>query len=254
VPDQAPLSTDPWLGQDWSGYRPAGRSDMETFVRGTAGVLLARPWFDRMAERVLARYFFSLSRLWAAASTASGSPEKFFASIPMSALYGSRDRVLRTLARFERARSKSAAMDGEWDRVFFGKRKKDVGVDKRLATEAARLELRHDLGAMRREFLFLTWNGVPRVKYDMPTPEQVEAVYGPALKDFQPFVAAPEPMPKVSVSRRLPATSGTDYWIRFASPSKRLGDTVYARVHEPEGVDNPPTIIFGHGVCVEFDH
>jgi pimeloyl-ACP methyl ester carboxylesterase len=33
-----------------------------------------------------------------------------------------------------------------------------------------------------------------------------------------------------------------------------MNDTVYARVHEPQGVDNPPTLIFGHGICVEFDH
>lgn len=52
----------------------------------------------------------------------------------------------------------------------------------------------------------------------------------------------------------MPGEVGTHYWLRFRSPSDRVGDTVYARVQEPEGVDNPPTLIFGHGVCVEFDH
>ena len=47
---------------------------------------------------------------------------------------------------------------------------------------------------------------------------------------------------------------GTDYWIRFPSPSQVMADMVYARVHEPPGVSNPPTLIFGHGMCVEFDH
>jgi len=33
-----------------------------------------------------------------------------------------------------------------------------------------------------------------------------------------------------------------------------MNDLVYARVHEPEDIDNPPSLIFGHGMSVEFDH
>jgi pimeloyl-ACP methyl ester carboxylesterase len=33
-----------------------------------------------------------------------------------------------------------------------------------------------------------------------------------------------------------------------------VDDVVTSRVHEPNGTVNPPTIIFGHGVCVDFDH
>ena len=29
---------------------------------------------------------------------------------------------------------------------------------------------------------------------------------------------------------------------------------MYARVHQPDGQVDPPTLIFGHGICVEFDH
>jgi hypothetical protein len=43
-------------------------------------------------------------------------------------------------------------------------------------------------------------------------------------------------------------------WLRFRSPYDRVDDVVTARVHEPNGTVNPPTIIFGHGVCVDFDH
>lgn len=66
--------------------------------------------------------------------------------------------------------------------------------------------------------------------------------------------APPSHMPKVESSRRVPTASGQDYWIRFASPAAHMGDDVYARVHEPVGIENPPTLIFGHGICVEFDH
>ncbi len=249
---RSPPTSDTDFGEDWSGYRPGGRSATDTFVRGTAGLLLARPWFDSGVEYFLKRYFFPLSRLWAAAGVAKGSPERFFEAIPMSALFGSRRRVLKTLARFEKVRVKSKAMDDAWERVFFGN--EEAGVDVRTASESSRLELRHQLGSMRRDFLFLTWNDVPRVKYEMPSVEAVEAIYGGAFESIEPFVEPPETMPEISVSRPLPVHGGSDRWLRFASPSERLGDTVYARVHEPEGVFNPPTIIFGHGVCVDFDH
>ena len=63
----------------------------------------------------------------------------------------------------------------------------------------------------------------------------------------------PDPMPEVTVSADIRTNSGRDFWLSFASPSQRLGDRVFARVYEPAGVENPPTLIFGHGICVEFD-
>jgi pimeloyl-ACP methyl ester carboxylesterase len=33
-----------------------------------------------------------------------------------------------------------------------------------------------------------------------------------------------------------------------------MNDVVTARVHEPVNAGNPPTLVFGHGICVEFDH
>jgi pimeloyl-ACP methyl ester carboxylesterase len=61
-------------------------------------------------------------------------------------------------------------------------------------------------------------------------------------------------MPAVEMSRSIPGATGTDYWLRFPSPSPRLADTVYARVHEPIDAVDPPTLVLGHGICVEFDH
>ena len=107
---------------------------------------------------------------------------------------------------------------------------------------------------MRRKFRFLLKNPVPITRTDTPSPDEVANRYGAALSDRVPFFSVPEPMPVVEVSRRVPGAVGTDYWLRFRSPSLELGDTAYARVSEPEGVRNPPTLIFGHGICVEFDH
>jgi pimeloyl-ACP methyl ester carboxylesterase len=65
---------------------------------------------------------------------------------------------------------------------------------------------------------------------------------------------APAVTPEITQSRTLPGKLETESWLRFRSPSARVGDDVYARVHEPRGVADPPTVIFGHGICVEFDH
>lgn len=60
-------------------------------------------------------------------------------------------------------------------------------------------------------------------------------------------------MRRIGISRPVPTAEGRDFWPRFPSPSTRLGDRAYARVYEPGDIENPPTLIFGHGICVEFD-
>jgi pimeloyl-ACP methyl ester carboxylesterase len=87
-----------------------------------------------------------------------------------------------------------------------------------------------------------------------PTPEEVEERYGVNGEGLDGLFAIPETFPQVQKSRLLPTSYGHDYWLRFPSPSSTMNDGVYARVHEPRGVENPPTLIFGHGICVEFDH
>jgi hypothetical protein len=209
-----------------------------------------------LSSWALQRWFFPLSRLWAAASIAQGSPERFFAAVPMLPPSGQRQRVLKLLARAELARVTAGAMDAAWQRAFFGGHginSEEPSAAERVALESARLQTSHSHNTMRRHFHFLLRQGVPRVRYSVPSPEDMDAVYGEALRDAAPFFAPPSPMPAITVSRPVPTADGQDFWLRFNSPSPRLGDQVYARVYEPAGVSNPPTIIFGHGVCVEFD-
>ena len=236
----------------WTGHRLRPEDSVERYARGVSGALFSRPWFDRFSLWTLRRWFFPASRLWAAARNAHGSAERFFDAVPMSPLRGDDRRLLTTLAKFEAARAAVNALEFEWQKVFFGP--DEVSVDYRVAVESARLDRRHAYNTTRRHFRFLLGNDIPRVKRDTHSPSEAEAVYGAALADRTPYFAVPDPMPNVEVSRPMPGAVGIDYWLRFQSPSDRLGDTVYARVHEPEGVSNPPTLIFGHGVCVEFDH
>jgi pimeloyl-ACP methyl ester carboxylesterase len=57
----------------------------------------------------------------------------------------------------------------------------------------------------------------------------------------------------VRESRAIPGVGCRLSWLRFASPSARIGDTVHASVHSPAGVADPPTLIFGHGIGVEAE-
>lgn len=236
-----------------AGHRlPAERGAASTF-RKPWGALLALPWFDHLALKLLKSWFFPLSRLWAAARTAEGSPEKFYESVPLRPRPQDRPRLIKALAKFEAARASVNALEAEWQRSFFGE--EDVSPDYLVAVEWARRDRRNGYNATRRHFRFLLrGNKVPLIKLNIPAPEEVHAVYGPYLKDPKAAFAPPDPMPVIEESRRIPGEIGTHYWIRFPSPSSRTGDMVYARVQEPEGVENPPTLIFGHGVCVEFDH
>lgn len=235
-----------------SSTRRSERLD-ERVVRGVAGTALAHPWFDGAALFALRHWFFPLSRLWAAAREADGDVQRFFEAVPMVPRLDLREKVAGALAAFEKARVSAYAIETEWERVFFGP--SDLGEARREAVEAARLGLRHSYNATRRNFRFLANSTTPRVKLAIAAPGEVEAIYGDALGvGLDAFAGAPDPGPTIEVSRAIASPTGRDYWLRFKSPSSRLGDMVYARVHDPEGVSNPPTVIFGHGICVEYDH
>lgn len=222
-----------------------------------AGWLLGWSWFDTVARWALKRWFFPLSRLWAAAGVADGSIDRFYEAIPFDPLRGPRRGVAEALARFEQARAYAGALDAAWEKAFFGGR--GIGGGKPSpaelrALEDARLACRHRYNATRADFRFLLRLGAPGVRYDIPTPDEAHAIYGDALADPAALFAPPDPMPHIEVSLPVETRHGRDYWLRFPSPSARLGDIVHARVHEPAGAVNPPTVIFGHGTGMEFDH
>lgn len=220
--------------------------------RRVMGWLLAWPWFDAIITFTLRRVFFPLSRLLAAAQVAGGRPLAFTSAVPLPRRYTDAPHQLRTLARLEEARARARAVDAAWDRAFFGEA--DVPLAERAAIEAERLDARQALNGTRRLFVRYLVRQVPRARMATVSPSEAEAVYGSAREDITPFVAPPTIMPPVTVSRAIPGTVGRDRWLRFHSPSARLGDEVIARVHEPLGIANPPTIILGHGICIEFDH
>ena len=55
-------------------------------MRSPLGGLIARPWFDHVTLRFLSKWYFPLSRLWAAAGIAAGSVERFAEAAPLAGL------------------------------------------------------------------------------------------------------------------------------------------------------------------------
>jgi len=220
-------------------------------IRGAMGLFLSYPYFDRLALWALTTRFFPLSRVWAAATVSGGVPERFLSEVPLESNGIDIDRLQGALFLTEAARATASAVSESWETSFFGADSRTS--EELVAIETARRDHHHALNTMRRKFRFLLKHPIPIVLSDSPTPLQVAAKFDDALQNRAGLFAVPNPMPKVEVSRKVPGAVGTNYWLRFPSPSKQLGDTVYARVYEPEGVKNPPTIIFGHGICVEFD-
>jgi pimeloyl-ACP methyl ester carboxylesterase len=217
--------------------------------------LFGWPWIDPVVACALRRWYFPLSRLWAAAGVAVGSLDRFFEAVPLDPLRSPRRGIKAILADFEGTRMKAAAIDAAWLNAFFeGNGVEDApSAMERQELENERLEAHHRHNLMRFQFRRLLQCDVPRACFAIPTPGEVKAVYGWGIVNRSALFAVPDPIPQPAVSADIPTSYGRDFWLSFASPSNRLGDRVFARVHEPAGVANPPTLIFGHGICVEFD-
>lgn len=222
-------------------------------LRTPFGGLIARPWFDRMALKALDRWFFPLSRLWAAARAANGSVERYFDEAPLEPASGLRSMLEPRLKRFETIRHQVVDTEAVWEDAFWGADVHSAGALAEI--EHARLYHRNGYNTLRRMFVPVRLRRqVTPIHWDTPTPEDVETLYGDLAANPAEAFRPPDPMPRVDQSRVIEQDGRRDYWLRFPSPSKRMNDDAIARVYEPVGLENPPTIIMGHGICVEFDH
>lgn len=221
-------------------------------MRGPLGGLFSRTWFDRASMYFLRKWYLPLSRLWAVADEARGSVPKFAEIARIELSYSQYQRLSKVIFRFETSRARVNAIDAAWHDAFFSERQPQQG--DLAAIEKARKDAHQSHNMMRRDLRFLLHFKPQTSRYVIPSQEEVETHYGAIRNCADSYFAAPAEMPVVEQSRPFGASDGNQYWIRFQSPSARTNDLVYARVHEPAGVSNPPTIIYGHGICVEFDY
>ncbi len=222
-------------------------------IASPAGRLIARPWLDKVTLYLLKHWYFPLSRLWAAARAAEGDVDRFIAQVPLEPPdRPQRQAIASALRQFERTRLKSFSIDQLWHDYFFGEG--PVAEERLPIIEEMRLDFRADYNMARRKFSRLRRLVKTSVCMNPPTPSEVVRLLGDNGEKLQEYFSLPERFPEVEVSRAVPTSHGQDFWLRFPSPCLEMQDQVYARVHEPEGVENPPTLIFGHGMGVEFDH
>ena len=226
----------------------------ERLLRSPAGAVLARPWFDALALSLLRRFYFPLSRLWAAAQMADGSVNRFERSVPITPLGGLlRHRTARLLERFEEVSQQARDAEAAWQRQFFGADatvpEAERGVLDRERSERTRAAMQ-----FRTRFGFLlAARRVPAVRWRIPGPAEVEAIYGAHLSAPEATYAVIRDGSHVERSRSLTGPGARTFWLRFPSPGDRVQDVAYARVFEPLGRVNPPTVIFGTGIAVEPD-
>lgn len=207
---------------------------------------LFRPWIEPMATRVIADWLFPLSRAWAAGLAAEGSLDRFMTELPVTRGI---PLVADALRRLWTDASAYQETEAAWEEAFFGAA--DVGPAVLHALETERRNHAGRLMAGRRYFLPLRfWNEIPPVRWEIPAPETVETHHGARRAD--PASAFPAPsLPRVSQSRILPGAEADESWVRFASPGGSAGGTVWAHVWDPHGIEDPPTLIFLHGIGVE---
>src|SRR3546814_9336794 len=82
------------------------------------GSLLMRPWYDRLAVKLVARWFLPLSRAWATALESGGSEARFAADLGLDGLPGGRcgDRKSTRLNSSHECASRMRTSDGKTKR------------------------------------------------------------------------------------------------------------------------------------------
>jgi pimeloyl-ACP methyl ester carboxylesterase len=218
-------------------------------LAGAAGGLLLRPWFDALALPAILRWYFPLSRAWAAAELAGLDRAAFCDEIPEAAPW--RPLLAPALAATARRARAHRAATAEWEAAFFGA--DAVSASRLIAAEHARLAAAHAWMAARNAFLPLhAMRPFPAVKWQLPRDAEVEERHAIRLAD--PTLAFPAPaLSTIDPSRWVEVEGGRTRWLRFPSSVAGRPDTAWARVVEPEGVVDPPSLVFLHGIGVETE-
>ena len=120
-----------------------------------------------------------------------------------------------------------------------------------IAAEVARRSAAERMMLSQTRFLPLVARGaVAPLGWDVASQEEMHARHGARLEGL----AFPAPAPgEVRRSHSLLGPDGAQYWLRMPAPSPLLDDEAWAHVYEPAGVENPATLVFLHGICMELE-
>jgi pimeloyl-ACP methyl ester carboxylesterase len=225
-------------------------SPLERLLRGSLGHLILKPWFDATTLRVLTRWYFPLSRAWAAALAAEGDVARFAEQIAV----GRRARALLP-ALVRRVRDRWAAYqeaDARWEDAFFG------AGPALAAVEAERLDKAAALMGSRTLFVPMHLDrAVSPVAWTIEDASSVARRHGRRRDHPETAFAERMRLDDIQASRGYRHARGIDGWLRFPPPVAAAGNTAWARVSAPEQPGakrrSPPmpSLVFAHGIGME---
>ncbi len=214
-----------------------------------------RPWFDRLTFRSVIDIYQPLSRAWALAEASGYDRERFLDSLekPLQrnlVVERGFDWVL------EQAREKAADYEKEeasWRKAFFAD--KSPAMTTLLRRYEARMTAADGFSNSRALFLPLKLLGrAAPLRWQVAPPEEVEARFGPYLERPETLFDPQEPAPHFNVSHDLVLEGRRHRWLHDAAVEESDEERkLWVHVIEPEGAQNPPTLVFLHGISMETE-
>lgn len=233
---------------------------MDVLLRSPLGGLLARPWLDRAGLFGLERWYFPLSRLWAAANAAGTDSVRFREEVgaPLGAVWT--DRRLRGVLERHAAQSRTAAQArSAWETALFdGGAPGDAFVDAGLLDARRRAAGSRHM-AMRAAFYPLLFpRRPPAARWRIDVPAALEDDLAAPLAEPERLFRQPLDVAAVTVSRPFERGDVRERWLRAPTPANRLrrrpgSEHLYARLVEPRHGAAAATLVLGSGLGLELE-
>ena len=211
--------------------------------------LLVKPWLDEAALKLITRWYFPISRAWAAALAADGDVRAFLKALPCGPV--SQRLLPRALAAVNARKRTLADAQYRWETAFFTSGPAIAEI------EGERLTAAQALMSSRSAFLPMhSIDPFPAVAWDVEQPASVHERHAPRLKPAAAFRVDAD-LKNIEASRGFRSGSGVQGWIRFPSPVSDVGDTAWARIASPcrasmrGSASGMPSLIFCHGIGME---
>lgn len=229
---------------------------MNALFGSPLGALLAKPWVDRAGLFGLRRWYFPLSRLWAAANMAGEDAARFRDEIGVALpAFWSGARLQTMLGRNARASHDSEVARATWEAVVF---------DQTATSDPGELDGRRRRAATRHLatrgwfYPLLFPRRPPLARWRVDDPERLKREFGPIVANPAALYSAVIDPETVSISRPFSRGGIREYWLRAPTPSARLrqragSEFLYARIVEPTDAAPQANLIIGSGLCLEFE-